>query len=162
MRNCKEFFLDDLTAIVAIPLANISASDIGSVVNSLSPVISGSFSPSLTGAITIGIRPANENGILIPIKRDTGKATDKESDDVAGRSHTVSASCQVDDRNADTWTHLFTLEREPRHLILTFRGGERAFVAATQDTYTCNVERDGENTGITFTIHNLIGFKLIS
>ena len=67
--TCKEFVLDDVMAITAIPIANIPTSGITSPVNNLTPVIRGSFSPSLSNAITIGLQPAVAGSILIPIKR---------------------------------------------------------------------------------------------
>lgn len=169
MRTCKEYTLDDLMAIVAIPVANISASSPSSPVNHLAPTLSKSgFSPSMTGAITIGQTAATSGGVLIPIKPGTGKAKDDESDSVAGRLHTVSVSCEADDRDltADSrgetvLDHLLRLERTPSHLLLTFRGGQRAFVAATEDTYTCEVERNGAKTSVSFKIENLMGIQLI-
>lgn len=162
MNNCKEFVLDDLMAIVAIPIENIPASSIDSVANRLTPTIAGTgFSPSLSDAITIGMQPAVSGGILIPIRRFTGKAKDDESDSVAGRLHTVTVTCEVDDRDGEVWDHLLTLERTYRHLILTFRDNSRAFVSSTQDTYICNVERDGAKTTVTFRIQNLMGIQLI-
>lgn len=162
MNSCKEFELDDMMAIAAIPLANVPADTVSSPANRLEPVIpSAGFSPSLSGAITIGLRPVNTGGMLIPIRRGTGKAKDDETDDVAGRLHTVNISCEVDDREGDAWTRLLTLERSPRHLVLTFRGGTRAFVLATEDTYLCNVDRDGSKTTVSFRIQNLMGLQLI-
>ena len=163
MTNCKEFLLDDLMAVTAIPLANISASDTVSPVNNLTPTIAKSgFAPSLTGAITIGLQPATAGGILIPIRRNTGKVKDDESDSVAGRLHTVSVSCDVDDRDGSVWSHLLTLERAPHYLLLTFRDGITcAFVSATEDTYQCTVERDGSKTTVAFRIQNMMGIQLL-
>lgn len=161
--TCKEFVLDDLMAITAIPIENIPATAIDSVANRLTPTIAGSgFAPSLTRAITIGMQPAEAGGILIPIRRFTGKAKDDESDSVAGRLHTVTVTCEVDDREAEVWDHLLTLERTCRHLLLTFRDNSRAFVSSTQDTYLCNVERDGSKTTVTFRIQCLMGIQLIA
>lgn len=160
---CKEYVLDDLMAIIAIPVANISASDPTSPVNALTPIIAqAGFNPSLSGAITIGLQPATVGGTLIPITRKSGKAKDDESDSVAGRLHTVNVTCEADDRETDAWTHLFTLERTPSHLLLTFRGGQRAFVSATADTYLCTVERDGSKTSVTFKLQNLMGIQLLA
>lgn len=162
MSNCKEFVLDDVMAITAIPLANISTALPASPANSLTPTINSSgFNPSLTNAITIGMQPATSGGTLIPIIRTTGKAKDDVSDSVAGRQHTVSVTCQVDDRAADVWDDLLTLERKQYHLLLTFRDLSRAFVSATQDTYICTVERDGAKTSVAFRIHNLMGIQLL-
>ena len=163
MTNCKEFVLDDVMAITAIPLANISASSITSPVNQLSPTLpSSTIAPSmLSGSITIGLQPAVLGGTLIPIMRKSGKAKDDENDSVAGRLHTVTVTCEADDRNSDVWNHLLTLERTPSHLLLTFRDNTRAFVSATEDTYLCNVERDGSKTSVTLRIQNLMGIQLL-
>ena len=163
MTNCKEFVLDDVMAITAIPLANISASSITSPVNQLSPTLSSSaIVPSmLSSSITIGLQPAVLGGSLIPIMRKSGKAKDDESDSVAGRLHTVTVTCEADDRDSDVWNHLLALERTPSHLLLTFRDNTRAFVSATEDTYLCNVERDGSKTSITLRVQNLMGVQLL-
>lgn len=163
MTNCKEFVLDDVMAITAIPLANISASSITSPVNQLSPTLpSSTIVPSmLSSSITIGLQPAVLGGTLIPIMRKSGKAKDDESDSVAGRLHTVTVTCEADDRDSDMWNHLLALERTPSHLLLTFRDNTRAFVSATEDTYLCNVERDGSKTSITLRVQNLKGIQLL-
>lgn len=162
MNSCKEYLLDDLMAITAIPLGNISQADPSSAANRLFPTIQGQgFNPSLTSAITIGMQAAVSGGSLIPIMRATGKAKDSEGDSVAGRLHTVTVTCEVDDRDGAVWADLLTLERSPRHLILTFRGGIRAFVSAIEDSYMCTVERDGAKTAVSFRIHNLMGIQLL-
>lgn len=163
MTNCKEFVLDDVMAITAIPLANISASSITSPVNQLSPTLPSSvIVPSmLSSSITIGLQPAVLGGTLIPIMRKSGKAKDDENDSVAGRLHTVTVTCEADDRDSDVWNHLLALERTPSHLLLTFRDNTRAFVSATEDTYLCNVERDGSKTSITLRVQNLMGIQLL-
>lgn len=163
MTNCKEFVLDDVMAITTIPLANISASSITSPVNQLSPTLpSSAIVPSmLSSSITIGLQPAVLGGTLIPIMRKSGKAKDDESDSVAGRLHTVTVTCEADDRDSDVWNHLLTLEHTPSHLLLTFRDNTRAFVSATEDTYLCNVERDGSKTSITLRVQNLMGIQLL-
>ena len=164
MNNCKEFVLDDAMAITAIPVTDMPATDAAAPANQLTPVIAKTgFTPVLTNAITIGIRPATQDGILVPIRRFTGKAKDEESDSVAGRIHTVTVTCEVDDREAEVWGHLLTLERTPSHLLLTFRDGiTQAFVAATRDSYTCTTERDGSKTTVTFRIHCLMGIQLLA
>jgi len=162
MTNCKEFVLDDLMAITAIPVSDISAGDPDSPVNRLTPTIPAEyFNPTMDNAIVIGRQPATTDGVLIPIKRMSGKAKDDVSDSVAGRLHTVSVSCEVDDRDAEVWNHLLTLERTPSHLLLMFRGGNRAFVPVTEDTYQCSVERDGAKTSASFKIQCLMGMQLI-
>ena len=113
----------------------------------------------LSGSITIGLHPATPGGTLIPIMRKSGKAKDDESDSVAGRLHTVTVTCEADDRDSDVWNDLLTLERTPSHLLLTFRDNTRAFVAATQDTYLCTTERDGSKTSVTLRIQNLMGIQ---
>lgn len=163
MTNCKEFVLDDVMAITAIPLANISASSITSPVNQLSPTLpSSTIVPSMiSSSITIGLQPAVLGGTLIHIMRKSGKAKDDENDSVAGRLHTVTVTCEADDRDSDVWNHLLALERTPSHLLLTFRDNTRAFVSATEDTYLCNVERDGSKTSITLRVQNLMGIQLL-
>lgn len=169
MTNCKEYTLDDLLAITAIPVSDISASDTYSPVNRLTPTIpEEDFNLTLTNAIVIGRQPATADGALIPIRRNTGKAKDDESDSVAGRLHTVSVSCEVDDRdsskdanNKTVFDLLLTLERTPSHLLLMFRNGERAFVSATEDTYQCSVERDGAKTSVSFKIYCFMGVQLL-
>ena len=164
MSSCKEFVLDDLMAVTAIPVANIPASDPASPANQLTPVIArAGFHPSMAGAITIGLQPATPAGALVPIRRNTGKAKDDSSDGVAGRLHTVTVNCEVDDRDSGTWQTLFTLERIPCHLLLTFRDGvTQAFVAATRDTYTCTVERNGSKTTVAFRIQCIMGIQLLA
>ena len=158
MRSCKEFELDDLMAVTAIPVDDYNPWGVAP----LAPVISDEvFEPPLGHAIVIGLVPATDGGDLIPIRHDTGKAKDSESDAVAGRKHTVSVDCEADDRDGDAWVLLHKLERTPSHLILTFRGGTRAFVAASEDTYRCEVERDGAKTSVSFKIDCLMGMQLI-
>ena len=167
--SCQEYYLDNVMAIVAIPVDDIPAESPSSPANSLRPSIpSAGFSPPLARAVTIGALPATEDGALVPIQMNTGKAKDGEGDSSADRLHTVSVTCEVDDRDMAPGTsgksvldHLLTLERTPSHLLLTFRGGARALVSATEDTYTCEVERDGAKTAVTFRIQNLMGVQFI-
>lgn len=169
MTNCKEFVLDDLMAVTAIPVSDFSP---GFAAWQLTPTIpSAGFSPTLTRAIVIGQKPAVADGRLIPIVKLTGKAKDDETDSVAGRLHKVTVTCQVDDRDGGVWadgrdvgvwTDLLTLERRQSHLLLTFRDGTtRGFVQATGDTYICTVERDGAKTSVAFHIQNTMGIQLI-
>lgn len=158
MINCKEFVLDDLTAITAIPVEDYTP---GFADWQLTPTIpEGFFSPTLLRAVTIGQQ--SQNGRLIPIRRGSGKAKDGESDKVSGRQHTVGVSCSADDRDGSVWDLLLFLERTASHLILTFRDGTRGFVQATKDTYLCNVERDGSNTSVQFRISNTMGIQLLT
>lgn len=167
MVSCREYELDDLLAVTAIPVADFP---LGTAPWQLKPTIAAaSFSPVLTNAITIGLQPADAGVKLIPIRRLSGKAKDSEDDSVAGRRHIVTVTCDADDRDltADAGgltvaDYLLKLERTPSHLLLTFRGGRRAFVAATKDTYACEVERDGAKTGVTFKVENLMGIQLIT
>ena len=116
MNNCSEFVLDDVMAVTAIPVTDITAASIGSPANSLEPVINrAGFNPPLANAITIGLQAALPGGELIPIVRMTGKAKDDEDDSVAGRLHTVTVTCEVDDRDGGVWAPLLTLERRPSH-----------------------------------------------
>lgn len=159
MNSCSEYVLDDVMAITAIP---VSAYNPGVAAWQLAPVIPGdSFSPTLASSVTIGLQPAAAGRPLIPIKRKTGKAKDDEGDSVAGRLHTVTVTCEVDDRNSSVWADLLTLERTPAHLLLTFRNNTRAFVAATEDAYKCTTERDGAKTTVTFRIENLMGIQML-
>jgi hypothetical protein len=160
MTNCKEYVLDDLMAVTAIPVSDFSP---GFAAWQLTPTIpSAGFSPTLTRAIVIGQKPAVAGGSLIPIVKLTGKAKDDETDSVAGRLHKVAVTCQVDDRDGGVWADLLTLERRQSHLLLTFRDGTtRGFVQATGDTYICTVERDGAKTSVAFHIQNTMGIQLI-
>lgn len=163
MNNCKEFALDDAMAVIAIPVADMPAGDEYSPVNTLTPVLSDeSFAPVLANAVTIGVFPAIAGGTLVPIRHGTGKAKDEESDSAAGRLHTVTVTCEADDRESQVWNDLLTLERTPSHLLLAFRDGTRAFVAASEDTYLCNTERDGSKTTVTFKVQCLMGIQLIA
>ena len=158
--SCKEFNLDDLLAIIAIPVTDFS---LGTRDWQLKPTIPNTvFSPSLTNAIAIGIMPATTGGKLIPIITKSGKAKDSEDDSVAGRKHSVSVSCEADDRESAVWNYLLSLERTPCHLLLTFRGGTRGFASASEDTYMCEVDRSGGKTSVSFKIENLMGVQLIT
>jgi len=160
MNSCKEFALDDLMAIAAIPVTDYSP---GTAAWQLRPVIPASgFAPNLANAITIGQTAIVTGGQLIPIVRASGKAKDTESDSVSGRRHSVSIQCEADDRESDTWSSLLSLERTPCHLLLTFRGGTRAFVQADKDSYVCEVERDGAKTSVAFKVQGRMGIQLIT
>lgn len=167
MSTCKEFTLDDMLAVTAIPVSDFNP---GISPWQLKPTISDNdFSPTLTHSITIGQKPAVSGGMLIPIKRGTGKAKDSESDNVAGRLHTVKVTCDVDDRDTSTdnnglnvQDYLLSLERTPCHLLLTFRNNTKAFVLSTEDTYICNAERDGATISVSFSINNIMGIQMIT
>lgn len=159
MTNCKEFVLDDIMAITAIPIQDYA---LGTLEWQVTPTIPVSqFYPNLANAITIGMRPATTGGTLIPIIRLTGKVSDDTNDDTAGRLHTVTANCQVDERDFSVWEHLLALERTPSHLIVTFRDNTRAFVAATEDSYVFKTERDGAKVSVSFRIHNYMGAQVL-
>lgn len=158
MTTCNEFALDDVMSVTAIPLADMP---IGAETWRLAPVVpSAGFSPDLSHAITIGTRPATAGGTLIPVIRSTGKAKDDESDGVSGRLHSVTVNCDVDDRDGSVWGSLLLLERNPSHLVLTFRDQRRALVLSSEDTYLCNIERDGAKTSVAFKIQCLMGIQL--
>lgn len=158
MNNCKEY-RGDVAAITAVPFSDIA---IGATTWQVTPTInSENFNPTLTEAITIGVKAATPGGYLIPVVRDSSSIKDDENDSVAGRLHTVAVKCDVDDRDSEVWDYLFTLERTPFHLLLTFRDGQRGFVQATEDTYTCEVTREDNKTSISLTIRNLMGMQLI-
>lgn len=167
--NCKEY-RDDVMTITAIPVSKISSAAATSAVLALTPTITYDFSQHFDAdIIVIGMTKARRivsgvtyvYGSLIPIKRESGKAKDNEGDSVAGRLHTVTVNCEVDDRDSNVWDYLLTLERTPAHLLLTFRDNTQTFVAATEDTYTCEVERDGSKTSVSFKIQNLMGLQLV-
>ena len=163
MGDCREFALDDLTAIVAIPVTNYTPSgDMAAIM--LEPSVNGSyFSPPVgDGTITIG-SVAPSGSALIPIIPGTGRVKDAESLSTAGRLHTVSVECEVDDRDEEVWTDalLQKLERIPRHLLLTSRDGTRFFVQGSEDTYLCTVSRDGEKTGVSLKVQCLMGVQRI-
>lgn len=158
--SCSEYNLDDLLAIVAVPVADYSPLTYGWQLRPTIP--NASFSPPLTNAIAIGQCPTYTGSKLIPMTSKSGKAKDSESDSVAGRKHSVTVSCEADDRDSTTWDYLFSLERTPCHLILTFRNSARAFVQASEDTYLCEVNRENAKTSLDFKIENLMGIQLIT
>jgi len=172
MSNCKEFLLEDLMAITAIPVSDIPAGDVDSPVNKLTPTIADDdFNPTLDNAIVIGRQAATAGGVLVPIKRLSGKAKDDTQDSVAGRLHTVTVNCEVDERGGELWAPIaamnnvpcsLRLERTPHHLLLTFRDDTKGFVAATEDTYQCSIERDGAKVSVAFRIQNLMGIQLLA
>ena len=171
MSNCKEFLLDDLMAITAIPVSDIPAGDVDSPVNKLTPTIADDdFNPTLDNAIVIGRQAATAGGVLVPIKRLSGKAKDDTQDSVAGRLHTVTVNCEVDERGGELWAPIaamdgvpcnLRLERTAHHLLLTFRDDTKGFVAATEDTYQCSIERDGAKVSVAFRIQNLMGIQIL-
>lgn len=155
---CKEYYLDDVKAITAVPVEDY---DFWPYVSPLQPTIaSDNLSLPLTNAIVIGQQPATSNGSLIHIINTTGKAEDTEDESTAGRKHTVTVKCEVDDRDGDVWPLLRTLEATPSHLLLTFRGKKQAFVAASKDTYKFSVTRSGAKTSVQFRIESLSGIQL--
>lgn len=156
--NCKEYTRDFLS-VTAIPVTDYSP---GFLEWQLTPTIpSDTFSPTLTHAIVIGREPAVQGGSVIPIMRNTGKVKDGPSDSVSGRLHTVTVTCDADDRDPSVWNLLLALERTPSHAILMFRDGTMAFVQATRDTYQCSVEREGAKTSVRMRITNIMGIQLI-
>lgn len=158
MANCLEY-IDSVMSVVAIPLDDLPLS---TAAWQLSPAIpAGDFSPTLDHAITIGVRPATEEGILVPMRSNDGKVKDDTSDNTAGRLHTVNVMCNVDDRDAEAPDVLLALQRTPFHLLLMFRNGQSGLVAATRDSYLCQVSREDGNTSISFRIQNLNGMQLI-
>ena len=160
MRTCGEYDLDDLLAVTAIPVTDYA---IGTHDWQLQPTIPNTaFSPTLTNAIVIGQKPATTGGLLIPIKRSSGSASDSESDDVAGLKHSVTVECEADDRDPAVWNYLLQLERTPSHLLLHFRNGGRGFASASEDTYSCKVSRKSGKTSVKIDIENLMGIQLIT
>lgn len=179
MANCKEYNLDDMVAITAIPVRDIPADGVGSPVNSLTPTIGkADFHPTLEHAITIGRKlldlsvaggTVNRSAYLVPIKRDSGKVKDDSSDSVSGRLHTVTVHCEVDERGGEIWAPTgqnqppccMQLERTAHHLVLTFRDCTMGFVAASEDTYLCTVDRDGAKVSVQFRVQDLMGVQLV-
>ena len=162
MNACSEYALDGVVEITAIPLSAFNATSV-----LLSPVIDGpDFSPSLgASTIVVGLRRAvaygSPVGRLVPIIHDTAKVKDSESDNVAGRAHSISVECDVDDRESSTWETLRILERTPHHLILTLRDTSRVFVLGTEDAYLCTVERGNGKTELTIKLKNFMGMQRI-
>jgi hypothetical protein len=152
-------------------VSDIPAGDVDSPVNKLTPTIADDdFYPTLDNAIVIGRQAATAGGVLVPIKRLSGNAKDDTQDSVAGRLHTVTVNCEVDERGGELWAPIATmnnvpcslrLERMPHHLLLTFRDDTKGFVAATEDTYQCSIGRDGAKVSVAFRIQNLMGIQLL-
>jgi hypothetical protein len=170
MSNCKEYMLDDLMAITAIPVSDIAAGDVSSPVNKLTPTLEeDEFGPSLDNAIVIGLMGGG-GAVLVPIKRLSGKVKDDVQDSVAGRGHTVTVTCEVDERGGELWAPVPTLDNMPcsqrlervaHHLLLSFRDGTRGFASCTDDTYLCTIDRDGAKVNVTFKIQNIMGVQLL-
>lgn len=171
MNDCKEFLLDDLKAITAIPVSDVPAGDVSSPVNIFTPTFpSDDFNPTLDNAVVIGRQAATTDGVLVPINRSSGTAKDNTQDSVAGRLHTVTVDCEVDERGGEIWAPIAAmdnvpcsqrLERTAHHLLLSFRDGTQGFVSASNDTYVCTVEREGEKVKVAFRIQNLTGIQLL-
>lgn len=171
MTNCKEFLLDDVMAITAIPVSDIPAGDVNSPVNKLTPTLDADdFNPTLDNAIVIGRQAATDGGVVVPIKRLSGKAKDDPQDGVAGRLHSVTVNCEVDERGGEIWAPIASmddvpcsqhLERTAHHLVLSFRDGSRGFVSATEDTYLYTIDRDGAKVSVAFKIQNLTGVQML-
>ena len=158
MKTCSEILLDDLLTITAIPLGDVS---IGTAVWQITPTIpKDEFSPTLDNAVDIG-RHQGEANTFVTMSRNSGKAKDDTGDSVAGRLHTVSVKCKVDDRDGSVRDTLLMLERTPHHLLLTFLGEQQAFVQATKDNYACTVERYGAETSVAFKVYNIMGVQLL-
>lgn len=162
MSSCIEFSFDNLSGIIALPLDAYTPG-----AEMLLPVIpEGFFNPVIdlhTIAIgyTANIAGATA-GALVELMPGTGEVRDSESLQVAGRLHTVTVDCKVDDRNQDVMTLLQILENVPHHLLLTSRNGKMAFVHATEDTYLCTTERDKGAISLQFVIKNLKGMQIIN
>ena len=182
MNNCLEIF-DDILSVTAIPVAEIlpsadawrvgktvtehgTSNTFNAAFENKKDVKDGSklvdYSPNPQGTITIGISPDYPSGNLVPIIRKSGKAKDGTSDSVAGRLHTVTVTCEVDDRDGTVWADLLRLERMPSHLYVTFRNGQKAFAEGTKDSYLCNVERNGAKTSVTLRVQNIMGLQLLT
>lgn len=161
MPSCNEFSFDNLSEIIALPLDAYTPGE-----EMLLPVIPERFFNPAIGERTIVIGHTTNiegatAGALVYLISGTGEVKDSESLQVAGRLHTVSVGCKVDDRDPDVLTFLQRLEDVPHHLILTSRNGERAFVYATEFTYMCTTERDKGSTSLQFVINNMKGMQAI-
>lgn len=157
MTDCTEFFLDDLKTIIAIPVDKYSPD----VKFMLSATINQEDYEPVYDSDTIVIGGIANTGLLIPIIIGTGKIKDDTSDNVAGRLHTISVTCSVDDRNSEVWNTLIKLENTPSHLEIISKNGERFFVQADKDTYLCTTERDGSKRTVSLRIHNIAGCQRI-
>ena len=167
MVNCKEFALDDLMAIVAVPVGKYTPSSTTSELDQITrvmlmPTIDAETLDDIVDADAIVIGKTSQNGsALIPIIRETGKVKDSESLDTAGRLHTVNVECEVDDRDSEVWTLLHRLERMAAHLLLTSRDGSRFFVQGSEETFLCTVNRDGEKTGVSLKVQCMMGVQML-
>ena len=180
--NCLEIF-DDILSVTAIPVEEIPPSadawrvektvtehgtsdTFNAAFENKGNVMDGSelvdYSPNPDGTITIGISPDYPSGNLVPIIRNSGKVKDSPSDATAGRLHTVTVTCEVDDRDGTVWADLLKLERMPSHLLVTYRNGRRAFAEGTEDSYLCSVERSGAKTSVTLRVQNIMGLQLLT
>lgn len=187
MNGCLEIF-DDMLSVTAIPVAEIPPSyeawrvcktvtehGTYNTFNAAFPPAKRDevkdeeqqtvdYTPKPNGTVTIGPRldfPYGKGGRLIPIIPKSGKAEDGVSDAAAGRLHTVTVVCEVDDRDGTAWADLLVLERTPSHLLITSRNGRRAFAEGTEDTYLCKVERSGGKTSVTLRVHDTMGMQLL-
>jgi hypothetical protein len=162
MGSCKEFALDDLMAIAAVPVSKYTPSGTTMLAPAITDEDTLEMLDGIVDADAIVIGKSSKNGsALIPIMRGTGKVKDSENLNTAGRLHTVSVECEVDDRESEAWTLLHRLERMAAHLILTSRDGSRFFVQGSDDTYLCTVNRDGEKTGISLKVQCMMGAQMI-
>ena len=155
---CKEYTYSHIASVTAVPSAECALSPAAI----FSPVIEDEqlTIASLDNTIVIG-RSADGDAV-IPFVRDSVKVSDAESDAVAGRSHTVELSCEVDARNVTVITHIARLERGPYCLLLQLGDGSRAFVAADRDSYLCTSGKSTDNNvSISIKIHNRQGIQLV-
>ena len=155
-------------AIVAVPVSKYTPGSATSELEQtkrvmLEPTVSAEVLDGIIDADAITIGTTSQNGsALIPIIKQTGKVKDAESLDTAGRLHTVSVECEVDDRDSEAWTLLHRLERKAAHLILTSRDGSRFFVQGSGDTFLCTVNRDGEKTSVSLKVQCMMGVQLLT
>jgi hypothetical protein len=150
--------MDEIIAVTAVPLGDVP---VGDSAWQVAPVIPDDyFYASYAHAVTLGITPEISHGDFIPVRKK-GAVKDSESDSVAGRLHTVSISCEVDERDDEVPVKLLQLERTPSHLIVTFLDGSTAFCQGTEDTYRCDIDRDGAKTTVSFQVQNIMGLQRI-
>lgn len=157
MSNCTETRLKGVAAILAVPVDDLSLTASAQV----SPIIKTGAGSQLTfrkeNTIGIGRGSALATIIRTTPTTDYAEAKDSESDNVGGRSHTVTVQGDINDDNLDTLAYLLTLERTAHSLILVLANGRYYVVTATEDSYQFTVNRETNKTSIEFRIHNLMG-----
>lgn len=157
MKNCTETRLKGIAAIIAVPVGDLSLTSSAKV----SPIVKTGDDTQFTfhkgNAIGIGRGSAISTLIRKLPSTDYSNAKDRESDNVAGRAHTVTVQSEINDDNPNTLEYLLILERMAHSLILFLTNGRCYIVTATEDSYQCTVNKDTKSTSVEFHIHNLMG-----